>query len=101
MAKVKRVGDWGVLQGRTKTVYDVDTGAPSEEVVSPWMAEWLGANGTARIYNATEAGLNSAIEAHPFTLNPPAAPQIATNAGVSPDPGSLEARVAALEAASK
>jgi hypothetical protein len=98
--KVKSIDGWAVQPGKTKTVYDRETGAPSEEVVSPWSAQWLGGNGTATLYGASEEALKRGIAGHPFTSNPPAGPEV-VKSGVTPDADSLEARVAALEAAAK
>lgn len=95
MAKQK-FPNWAIMPGETRTVYDRDTGEPSQEVVSPWKAEYSGGNGAATVYGADEAALDQAIAGHPFTTNPPASP-VVVDSGVQPDPNSLEGRVAKLE----
>lgn len=68
--------DWIISPGKTKTVYNPETGEPRQIVVAPWIAEYVG--GGARLHASSEEILSAQIEAHPYENGQRPAPVVLT-----------------------
>ena len=67
MAKKDNTENWIVNEGKSKKVFDPETGKEAgEEVVVPWTAHYV--HGGAQLAANSEEILKSQIAQHPFTL---------------------------------